>query len=333
MKTIFRHMIGLASLLTTCGWLADTSRAAVGVETPMKEAIRVQRTYFLENYSAKADTNSQSAVWLNVFLRDLTNVVDRPSGDWVLALRRLVSLGKQEQLIGRSTGFLEDRQVLEVVIAALKEKDAEARAFAVQTLTWHTREKDLAQSASTIKGALGIPANEDEFLLAGKLALDQQARSEALPAAPPIPQIRARLGDEPAQARLIQHFQAETDYQAKARLARSLGYAGTRACAEALVEALRSDVSTKGHTDQRSIRLDVLLALGQIYQEETLLTRQARLLAENSDSTFDRPGGLPAYIKDIDAWVQRNFGHPAWGDKEVWFHQFLNVPIVLPKPK
>ena len=320
--------LGVAGVLIFGGWTLS-ARA----DSTLRNAMQAQREYFLTNYSPRLQTNVQSAVWLNTFLSDLGTSAERPQPDWVVALRRLVSLGKQEDLFYKNTGYVEDVHVLEVVIGALKETDRDARDYAVETLAWHTRDKDLASFAKVIKKSLVSPGSEDELLLLGRLPLDKDERREALAKASQLVPMRIRLGDAGPQKELIESFKNETNYFEKARLARLLGYAGTHACAEALVDGLRSEVSTKGRYDDRSIRVDVLLALGQIYQDEMLFTRDARLLADNSDVTFDQFHRLATYIEEVNAWAQKNFGHPAWENKQVWFIKFLNIPrIQLKKP-
>jgi hypothetical protein len=110
-----------------------------------------------------------------------------------------------------------------------------------------------------------------------------------------------------------------------------LGYVGNKRCAAALAKGLQSEVFVHSAVDEVSIRRDVLLALGMIYQDEPLFTRDAAFLREQGDKSFDVYRTMADYQKDVNAWVLEHFGHEAWGKGPIWFSRPLNTPILRPK--
>lgn len=309
-------------------------------ESDMMALMQDNRQHFLDTYSDWFNNSgSQNAAWLKNFLMDLdpeksTSVQATISlEDRRLALIRLISLSKLEHVFGAATGYVEDKKLMPILIAALRETDGKIREIALKTLTWETRRSDLLQWSDDIKKAIESDTGETALLLLAQLPLTPEEQSEILSQSGVMPEIRARLGDKEAEHELIAEFEAEDDYSRKKNLAQRLGYVGTEASARALVDALRSPVRIEGVYNDRSIRCDVLLALGQIYQDEPLFTRDAQLLASNSQETFDRYRGMASYIADVDAWVQKNFGRSAWGENEVWFIRWRHLPLIPPETK
>ncbi len=305
----------------------------------MRGLIEENREHFLNTYDNWLNNSgSQNAAWLRDFLlgfepeRTTSLEVDTSSEDMRLALRRLVNMCKLEHVFAATTGYVEDKKMIPILVAALSDDDEEIRQFAMQMLTWNTRREDLFSWSTSIKNAVQQDDSETAHLLLAQLPLGPAERS-ALMSKPEVGiDIRARLGDKISERRLIAEFESESDYSRKKNLAKRLGYVGTEASARALVDALRSPVSIEGYYDDRSIRCDVLLALGHIYQDEDLFTRDAHLLSTNSEEIFDRHRGLESYITDVNTWVEQNFGKPAWGEDKVWFTRLRNIPIKNPPP-
>lgn len=334
MKAYIEHPFGLRSIiLAWCYLFAALSAPCAAAAPGLRQQVGAQKGYFLIAYANSFESNSQNAAWLRAFLDDADRAAARPAQDWTRALRRLVSLGKQEGVFFKSTGFVEDRKIVELLVAALSEPDADTRDVALKSLAHATRQTDLEHFSDSIRSALAALPPDEGLLVLGKLPLTSGEQLQVRARAGAQLEIRARLGDTDAEQELIRQFTQESDYYAKKSLAQRLGYAGTLKCVQALVEGLRSSVSSNGLYDDRSIRCDILLALGQIYQDEPLFTRDACLLADNDDQTFNRNRGIDKYCKAVNEWVQQRIGHPAWNPEEVWFVRWHQVPVVRPTSK
>jgi hypothetical protein len=85
--------------------------------------------------------------------------------------------------------------------------------------------------------------------------------------------------------------------------------------------------------EDRSIKIEVLLSLGQIFPDEDIFTKYALFLSDNSDVVFDRRYGLAKYISDVDTWVREHYGISAWGKDPVWFIRYHSVPILIPRER
>lgn len=280
---------------------------------------------------AYAKNNGEHAVWIQEFLDQVESdaaAVD----DWRRGLAILVEDSKKGRLKGGAgSGSVKDYEAVAVLTSALKNKDKGVQSFAVETLTWDTDKKLRKKFSNEIRKALGPhPQLTADVLLFAQCDLSPEEQQEVLLWKGVPVAARALCGDLEAEATLISQFQASKDYFAKAKLARQLAYVGTQGCQEALVDALRSSVAHESAYEDCSIRGKVLSALGTIYEEEPLFTDDAYLLNSNSDEVFDQRRGLEGYIRDVDTWVRKRFGHAAWGDGEVWFRRVKNVPLVAP---
>ncbi|MEI7989397.1 MAG: hypothetical protein WCI88_10170 [Chloroflexota bacterium] len=297
-----------------------------GNESSLIEALKEQRQNLFSAHEVEFKSNTQHSIWLREFVDDIDSNVIRSGKDWNRALMRLVSLSKKDYVFHANSGFIEDRKTVELLITALGSADRDIRKVALKSLAWETRQKDLTHFQDLIKSRLSATMTENEFLLLGRLSLNQSEKIALLTHATKHPEIAARQGDSNVEQLLIGKFTSEHDYYEKSNLARQLGYIATRNCALALIEALSSNVSIKGVYDDRSIRCNVLLALGQIYQDEPLFTTDANLIADNGDDILESHYGKEKYVKAVDAWVRQHFGNSAWTTADIWFIRWHNIP-------
>lgn len=317
---------GLWQITATCVLLGFVPLIVAGAESDMQTTVRKYQQHFLE--MNKNNTGS-SAVGLNAFLSTVTN--ESPASAWCAALSAIVEDAKHQPITSRSTIFVEDLPTVEVLVAALTERDNDIRSFAIRTLTWEVKRPDLAKFVTKIHEGLGEnPQISDDILLFARLPMTDVQKRNTLSKTNLPAVVRARLGELEAEQQLIAEFEKERDYYKKSSLARSLGYIGSRRCAQALVKGLRSEVFVDAMYEQRSIRCSVLLSLGLIYEGEALFTVDARSLDSNSEEVFDQQRNLSHYIQDVDSWVKENFGYSAWGANKVWFKRSKNIPIVEP---
>ncbi|MCB1859903.1 MAG: hypothetical protein KDI63_16645 [Gammaproteobacteria bacterium] len=321
---IFRVLFVFLLLFADAGFGADPTPT-------MRTLLQEDRHHFLETYADWLNNSgSQNAAWLRHFLTDLENGAPSSSADWLLALRRLVSLSSHDYQLGSVSGYIEDNRIIPILVASLTDENQAIREYALQVLGEGTRRSDLLGWKEQIRVAIGSRDDEQALRLLGQLPLMDERRLEILSATGVPLEVRARLGDHEAEQRLISEFVAETDYSAKRNLAQQLGYAGTEASVQALLDGLDSPVKIEAEYDDRSIRCDVLLALGRIYQDEPLFTRDARLLTSSDEETFDRLRGTASYIADVEEWAQKNFARSIWGKNEVWFVRWRHIPVIIP---
>lgn len=332
--------------LLLCIWVSSATVRLAQAADPTrgtKQLIQDSRQHFLSSYADwLSSSGNENATWLKNYLIGLdvgisssqsaaiTPVTATELENRRLGIRRLIGMSKLDHVFGAETGYVEDKKLIPILVAALQDEDEVIRELALKTLTWETRNADLLPFGAAIKTALTSTKTESTLFLLAKLPLTSTESGEILAQSNVAREIRARLGDRSAEGKMIATFAAENDYSRKRNLAQQLGYVGSEAATRALVDALRSPVSINGVYDDRSIRCDVLLALGLIYQDERLFTTDARLLSSNSEESFERYRGLASYIADVDAWVRKNFGHPAWGEQSVWFKRWRHIPIVSP---
>ena len=310
--------------LAIYGVLASTSTAGEASGPSLIELMRKHRQHIAAiNAEWLGNTNINSSFDLKAFLRNLDNeAFNPPPEDLYSALHSLVVPDNKERKARISRRFIEDPKAIEVIVAALKEKSGGLHRYALDKLLWETRRKDLEQYAPVIKAVIGLDPKGDEELLLALLPLTQDEQNILLSQSRLSFVTRARLGDKEAERKLIKQFE-DGDYDEKKNLARFLGCVGTPQCARALVDALQSPLFNRFYGENEnhdySIRIDVLTALGNIYQDELLFTREAVLLPYSEDDCFNRVGGKANYLKAVDVWVQERFGHSAWGEGEVWF--------------
>jgi hypothetical protein len=319
---------------------ACTVSGAALAETPAStgfkdEFVKHRQQILIMNMDLRHDEND-SAEWFDKFLRELPANRDTHSDeDWRSALAKAILNAKQGHLFFRNTGYVVQKCVIDLLIAGLSEPDRGIQERAARTLAYECYQDDIDKRSERILQILKSPPVEggwgDRWQLYGRLRLDEVARKQLADNQKAPPEVRARVGNEEVERKLIDEFEKATDYFAKQKLARQLGYVGNKRCAAALAKGLQSEVFVHSAVDEVSIRRDVLLALGMIYQDEPLFTRDAAFLREQGDKSFDVYRTMADYQKDVNAWVLEHFGHEAWGKGPIWFSRPLNTPILRPK--
>lgn len=327
------HSLYLVRIALIPALMLSSALQAWAVEhPPLREALLPVQRWLLVNNMDWKRTGAQNAIWFDAFLREIPdakfNLSDK---DWWQALTYSILLGKHDHLFYQNSGYVREEPVVKLLIAALKDKHKDRRELVFHTLAFECHQEDLERYAKEILTEVKPDALVgDEWNLYAKLPLEQ-AQRDALAKNEKAPiEVRARAGDAGSVQKLIDDFAKANDYHEMQRLGKRLGYAGTPRCAEALVKGLQSPVEVDVQTEARSIRGDVLLALGRIYQKERLFTTDAQFLTQNSDEMFETYRGHAEYTKEVDEWVQKNFKHPAWGGGEVWFVKVRNTPILPP---
>lgn len=300
---------------------------AVGTEPgSLRESIETNRRHLLVLNADGLRMREQNASWFADLLGRVQTGSTISDEELQRALIYIGLLGRQGLYMYRDTGFITDDRIVLMLAHGVKEQRPETREYSIQTLANECLEGSLQRYASVISEGLGSPRSHFEWLLYGRLASDDSVRA-ALAANPEAPEeVRARAGNKMIEGTLITNFEAETDYQAKARRARQLGYVATHACAKSLIRGLRSPVVGRGPVDERSIRGEVLLALGHIYPDEPLFTRDAIYLTQTNDRDFDRVRGIQEYVRDVNTWVRAKFSESAWDVEPTWFVRYFPHP-------
>lgn len=296
-------------------WGEGTFRDEIPMLVPMNKHL----TYFDRAYRNRTDSGS---VWMQEFIKNI-QVSSISSEDWRKAIINIVNAsmyGKFNQDDDPS-GFVKDYQVVEVLVSALESQDKQIRTHATDALLWHVGNRLRLKYSEGIKGALGVhPELKDEKRLFAKCDLTDEQKMDVLlweDATDPV--IRALCGDNKAEMELILKFDKSESFGEKSRLARELACVGKPKCTEALINGLKSSLVSESEYADTSIRKNILLALGIIFEDEPLFTVDSFLIKQNSDYVFDRIRGLDDYVKDVDSWVRERFGYSAWNSDDVWF--------------
>jgi hypothetical protein len=206
------------------------------------------------------------------------------------------------------TGHFEDEVVVAIEAAALGDECAEVRKSAFYYLFHYATVPQLASQALTIKAALTAFEYSDAPELLALLPLSDDARS-ALLARPKLPtEVRARLGDRSAEARLVKEFAEARTFREKQEAAERLGYAGTRLCAGTLVKGLNSTLVQTTVHGPASIRYDIIVALGRIHPEEPLLTSEIRKIYQEGDRKYGGAEAIQSYLEQVVAWAKHTYG-------------------------
>jgi hypothetical protein len=319
--------VAMAILVVVCG-LSESHAADSTAQKLMYE----NRSAYRSAIDELPGKNNSESVWLKRYLENLDQkkISDSPE-DRERALYGLIRVSKHQRGKQERTGIIEDASTVAVLVAALRDESPPVRDAALNALTWETRLSDLRRYSSEIKSGLGSDLKSDDLLLLARLPLSKEEQQNLSSRYQLDPEVRARLGDKSAELELVTLFKGATDYEAMRKLAHKLSYIGSDRCARALVEGLQSNVAFSSRYEDRSIRIEILLSLGRIFPDVRLFTTYAVALSDSNDAAFDRRYGLANYISDIDAWVRKHFGQPAWGKEPVWFIRFHAVPILKPQ--
>jgi len=311
----------VAFLLVVSGTIGICGPADANLKK--REAMAKHRGFFKEAYEKYQSPDER----IYVLLPRLANGTLLSAREWESVLITLVqdsTWGKFPDS-GPRSGILQHGQVIDVLVAALRDSTGAGKRYAVRTLTWQVSGKMRGRHSGEIQQALGYGPHlrKVDWLLAlfAKCGLTPEQKTEVLSWERVPGMVRALCGDEEAETALISGFEKSEDYREKRRLAQQLAYVGTKRCAGALVDGLRSPVFLDGEAHQISIRPAILRALGMIYEDEKLFTTKAYTLSRSYDHFFDRRYGLGKYVDAVDRWVQGEFGRSAWDGEDVWFRR------------
>lgn len=254
--------------------------------------------------------------------------------DWrSLLIRYAYASAGGELSGGERSYFIQDDEVVELCIAALGCGNETLRSVACKTLASKIGNKKRARFASAIKATYGSvpleeshsyvslycmcnPEDQDKEAILSWLKDDYDDFGYVF--------VRALCGDTTAEKQLITAFKNSTDYTEAVELAEYLSFIGNQKCAEVLIEKLGSDLfeSRGGGFPEGgviSIRVELLRCLGMIYEDEPLFTTDAIMISSYSGRKFEKERGHDKYVEEVNRWVEKHFGHPAWSGPDVWF--------------
>lgn len=232
---------------------------------------------------------------------------------------------------GQVSWFIQDDEVVELCIASLNCDNIEIKADAIRYLLYNIGKSTRKLYSYEIKHALGEIESgrlSDEMRLFCLCDTDDKEKEPLLKWLNDIPDVdyvfvRALCGEEDAENQLISDFSNSDTYGEILYFAKYLSLVGSEKCAEALIEKLNSDLLRSlpdAYMDRvESIRVRLLRCLGAIYDDEPLFTTDVYKISVYGSRYFDEKWGHDKYVNDVNRWVEKNFGHPAWNDIPVWF--------------
>jgi len=97
----------------------------------------------------------------------------------------------------------------------------------------------------------------------------------------------AKLGNTRMSRSFVEAYEHEQDGRKKASLAKTLGYIGDAACVLALARDMRTPVIYDAGGVRRSLRVDIVSALGEVYTEEPVLQRRDVHSDREADEWYD----------------------------------------------
>lgn len=303
---------------------------SLGMDSPVtgdkkRAAIVRHRAMFESVYRMKAGQNAKRMVDV---LKNIDTAV-LSAGEWRELLGTLVEDSRRGTLKRDGTAFVQDEEVVDILVSAIEDSPTGDTASICDTLTWETENVLREKYAERIRKALGPrPKVSERIYLYAKCGLSFEQKKEVCSWEDAPAAVKALCGDSKAETNLIFRFRQETEYFEKGRLARQVAYVGSHSCSEALIEALRSPIIIDSEYEICSIRSKILQALGLIYSKEKLFTKDAYVLESSSDEVFDMKCNLKKYIAELNDWGRARFGHPAWENDDVWFRRMKNVPII-----
>lgn len=205
------------------------------------------------------------------------------------------------------TGYIVDSEVVQLLFVALADGDAAVARVACESILRDVEPRERTQQATANKESLMRMKSDCAGRVLAELPLTPGERSAVLRDFRLQPEVRARLGDTEAEAELIQRFENATDFSDKVNAAHALGYAGTRRCGEALVRGLKAPQFLVKR-ERRSVRVDIIKALGKIHPGEPLLTQQIKEVEDRGDEYLGGPEGVKRYLDRIYAWARAAYG-------------------------
>ena len=301
-----------------------------------RSAIARHAAFFREAYTEAERLPGSPRAWQAGQIRELLDGREdagpRSTEEWVRLLGALVedSVWGYFPRSGPYSGVVQHDEIVDVLVGALRDGDKGVRRRAAVHLVTDVSGTMRGRHAKEIREALGfgqdLRRTPGALFLFVKCGATAEQKAEILTWANVSSSVRALCGDKDAEADFIARFRESAEFVEKDGLATTLGLLGTPACAEALVDGLRSHVciETPDGVFLRSIRISVLQALGRVYDDEKLFTTEAAVLGRVDDEAFDRKYDIKRYAAEVDRWVRERFGRGAWGGGDLWFsgHRF-----------
>ena len=244
----------------------------------------------------------------------LVQALERPMGkdlaesDVLFLVHGLFDLGRFPQGFTHDTGFIEDDVVVEVLVSAMADPSKKIHDAAFDDLMRYAKASQLRRHSRYIKNILMGYRFDNNLKMLCLLDLDAPEKQKLLAQADLPLELRARLGDAHAQADLIAIFEAANTYQTKEKLARSLGYVGSDACAAALIQSLESPLTLQAPYESISIRVPIIKALGKIHPENELLTQEIHTIANLGDSQYGGDPMIQGYLGRVYEWASDTYG-------------------------
>lgn len=221
------------------------------------------------------------------------------------------------------SGFYEDAIVTEIMVAALRDDCHDIPHYATINLEQHARDRDLARFTEVLRARCYALGSNCPFRLFARVATSEGDRQYILShAAGSVgDDVRARIGDQEAEARLIARFTNETTFVKKVRLASALGYVGSHNAGLALAKELKSSMFAEPNPTATipgwtSLRIAIIQALGRIHQDNHLLTSElqriigatARDRRHAGDAWYGGPTAVQNYLDLVCAWARSTYG-------------------------
>lgn len=221
-------------------------------------------------------------------------------------LATLNDLGVESAIGKERTGWIERPLIVRLLAEGLRAKDFEVRTRSIYYLSNFARDKDLATVSLKLLEDLGHDTGRDSIRLLARLELPVLKKQAIMKSPHDVPgEIMARLGDTNRFLEIREQFLRASTYEAKRVFAYKLGYIGGFGAANALASQLSSKLVSRGPTDLISIRVEILRALGRIYQDEPLLNRE---LLKRIDLTDIDPDETLSYLKSVTQWLENSLG-------------------------
>ncbi len=129
----------------------------------------------------------------------------------------------------------------------------------------------------------------------------------------------AKLGDTSFSKSFIDAYQREQDGEQKARLAERLGYIGDAACVLALARDMRTPIVYNGAGVVRSLRVDIVMALGEAYPQVAVLQKRDVQGHKEIDEWYDA----------VEKWLEGYLGI-TWSTKRP--EPLTTIPLPTPEP-
>jgi hypothetical protein len=194
--------------------------------------------------------------------------------------RVLVALAERtDPLYGTGGRLIRDRAIISALIeAGLAHRDV-ARDYCLDALQWHVPPKSLEQSGKILTDNLQRWPGSTLLLVIAKAkpieavpvvdhlfwSLEWRKEESTLVA-------RAALGDKTTEKTFVRPFLATRDPAEKVRLAKLLGFIGTKEALTALASQMRTDLVVEmPMVYRKSVRLEIMAALSYNYPENAFL--------------------------------------------------------------